>query len=405
MKTNWNSPRELRAERAQALDDAQAIVKRADASGKLTGMQKIEFDQLMNRADELGQRIKYLESPQRVSALVGSLEHAGMRGILDSRQAPAWQRTLDDSETRALAHYFRSGDVGALSELRASNDTVMEIGTAADGGNAVPTGHFQGIVARRDEMLLARKLNVREIGGKGTTVNVPVDNEDDGEFVQTAEQDDAHAQNYDRDAPALDKAAMTLVKYTKKVELTEELLDDEDSGLVNFVTDFVARGMAKTHNNLLLTEVAANGTSLKTFASATAIAAGEPEDIVYQDSLNAYLDDGRSMAWVMRPSTYGDITSLTSNARLYGGELPSGPNRSLIGYPVQFSNKAAAIGASAKSTYFGNWWYVGLREQPIFRFLRDPYTVDGMVILKYSFRCVYKVLQAEAVGYGEHPSA
>ena len=39
------------------------------------------------------------------------------------------------------------------------------------------------------------------------------------------------------------------------------------------------------------------------------------------------------------------------------------------------------------------------------RFIMDPYTVDGLVILKYSFRAVYGVLQAGAIGYGVHPSA
>jgi hypothetical protein len=37
--------------------------------------------------------------------------------------------------------------------------------------------------------------------------------------------------------------------------------------------------------------------------------------------------------------------------------------------------------------------------------LRDPYTVDGKVVLKYYFRAVYKVLQAEAILYATHPSA
>src|SRR3990167_8371510 len=104
---------------------------------------------------------------------------------------------LSDDETRSLAAFIRTGDAEGLRELRASNNTSMNIATAADGGDAVPTGHFQQIIERRDEQMLAKKLGVRPIGGKGTTVNVPYDNEADGEFVVTAEQDDAHAQNYD----------------------------------------------------------------------------------------------------------------------------------------------------------------------------------------------------------------
>ena len=52
------------------------------------------------------------------------------------------------------------------------------------------------------------------IPGKGTTVNVPYDNETDGEFVSTGE-----GSGFDQDAPAIGQAAMTLVKYSKYITL------------------------------------------------------------------------------------------------------------------------------------------------------------------------------------------
>jgi len=48
--------------------------------------------------------------------------------------------------------------------------------------------------------------------------------------------------------------------------------------------------------------------------------------------------------------------------------------RTLLGYPVYMSQKAGDTVANAKSLYFGNWNYVGLREAPGFTFLRDPYS-------------------------------
>jgi predicted phage gp36 major capsid-like protein len=164
--------------------------------------------------------------------------------------------------------------------------------------------------------------------------------------------------------------------------------------------------MAKTHNNLLLTEVAASGTSLKTFASATAIAAGEPEGIVSNNDLSAYLDEDAAIAFVTRSASHWAIKAITGNARMYGSNQGQ-DGRELLGYPVIYSQKAAAIAASAKSIYFGNWRYVGFRESPGLTFIRDPYTVaqKGQVRLLWHFRTVYKVLQAEAIGYAVHPSA
>ena len=304
-----------------------------------------------------------------------------------------------DDEVKAFAYFVRTGDKGAI---KASNDTDMNVGSAADGGDAVPTGHFQGIIARRDESMLAQRLGVRNIPGQGTTVNVPLDNEGDGEFVSTNE-----TANFDRDAPALDQAAMTLSKYTKKIELSVEVLEDEDSRLLEFLNDFVGRGMAKTHNNLLITEVGSNGTSLKTFNSATAVAAGEIEDLMSFGDLPYYLDEGNSNAFIMRPSTLMDIYSIRGAERAYHAQVGDTAN-TLMGYPVYFSQKAGATNtASSKSVYFGNFNYVGFREAPGFTVLRDPYSKagSGQVVLHYYFRTVYKVLQAEAVGYGVHPSA
>lgn len=388
--------RELRARRADLLTAVEDLSKKAELEDRdFDEAEQKQYDDSMAEAENLRKRIERFE------------ELKGVRQMLEASKAPAYNKIgRGDTEERAWAHWARTGDDGGIKEYRASNDTTMNITTDADGGYAVPTGHYQGIIAKRDESMLAQAVQARRIPGKGTTVNVPIDNEDDGEFVSTAESN-----AYDRDAPAIGQVAMTLVKYTKKVDLTVELLEDEDSAVLSFLNDFVGRGMAKTHNSLLLTEVAANGTSLKTFASATAIAVDELEPIVFQEALGNYLDDGGSVSWVMQRAVHGEIILLDdANTRRYaqnavpdgGGLMPS-----LLGFPVAYSAKSGATAASAKSVFFGNWNYVGYREAPGFTVIRDPYSRAGYgeVIFHYMFRACYDVLQAEAIGYGVHPSA
>lgn len=404
--------RELRDRRATMLESAQALVEAAETEDRdLTTEEQAQYDELISKADQLEQRISRLESLPKVA----------------DRQAPAVNRTrLGDDEIRAMSHYIKTGDTGAVRgltgrdedgkvevnvrmpsapEMRAVTDSTMNITTAADGKNIVPTGFAGQIAMRRNEIRLAERLGVRPVPGVGTTVNFPYENADAQEFGTTNEQADAHNQNYQRDAMQFGVKPFTLVKKTKKVELTEELLDDEDANLMAFVADNIGRALGVTHNKALITEVGTAGTKLVDFASATAIAGGEPEDIVYQDALGYYLDDGGSVAFVMRPSTYGDIASLTGNARLYAAQAAGQLNRELLGYPVFYSNQAAAIAAEAKSVYFGNWYYVGMREDPVLRIIRDPYSVDGLVILKYTTRLCYGVLIAGAIGYGAHPAA
>lgn len=285
--------------------------------------------------------------------------------------------------------------------VKASNATDMNIGTAADGGDFVPTGFYPQVILRRDESMLRDRLGVRMIPGQGTTVDVPVDNEADGEFVVKAEAND-----FDLDAPAVAKKSMTLVKYTKYTDVSYELLDDTPVALEAFLADFVGRGMAKTHNSLLLTEVASGGTAFVSDWAAAAIAAGDVEELVSNDDLSNYLDEDNAVAFVMRASTHWAIKSILGNPRVYGSD--QGPDgRMLLGYPVYYSQKAAAVAASAKSAYFGNWRYVGNREAPGLTFIRDPFTVaiKGQVRLLWHFRTVYKTLQAEAIGYAAHASA
>lgn len=431
--------RELRARRAQLLDQAKAMVEAAEKEDRnLTEDESTQYDDLIDQAKDLEVRIERLEQmpampdndPQTQPVQIPNINRGG----------------LGDNEIRALGAYIKRGDSGGVRSMledgqdgtevvinlptalqqrsmamwesrmydvlgimgmeRRAVDSIMNITTAADGGYAVPTGFAGTIALRRNEIRLSDRLGVREVPGVGTTVNYPFENADPSVFAATSEQDDSYAQTYERDvAPVLGQKAFTLAKKTKKLALTEELLDDEDANLLAHVADSVGRGLGITHNSLLLTEVAANGTSLKTFASASAIAAGEPEDVVFNDTLGYYLEDEDSIGWVLRPTTMGTVASITGNARLYA-ETPGGSrNREILGYPAFYSNQAAAIAASAKSMYFGNWYFVGMREDPAMRFLRDPYSVDGIVFLKYSFRAVYGVLIAGAIGYGVHPTA
>lgn len=404
--------KELREKRAAIIADLRALVDGAGEDG-LSDEQQAQYDERMAEADKLAERIaslERLEAAERQLSLPVSRRADGHAGV-----APAvLKHGLGDKFSRALCAYVRSGDERAIepwatreeggvgvsvsgAEERASNATDMNIGTGADGQYAVPTGFYGDIVAKRTELNLADKLGLLKVPGKGTTVNVPYDNETDGEFVATNE-----AGTFDMDAPAIGQASLTLAKYSKYIYLSDELLNDEDANLMAFLMDWVARGQAKTMNNLLLTEVATNGTSLKTTASATAIAAGEPEGVVGNNDLGYFLDDSVSVAWAMRPATYWAIASITGSDRLYA-ENPAGSrgDRSLLGYPVHFTGKAGAITASQKSAYFGNWNYVGWREGPGFTMLRDPYSkaVTGQLTLWMYFRVVFKVLQPTAIGY------
>jgi HK97 family phage major capsid protein len=339
------------------------------------------------------------------------------RGPRGDSEANAWRAYLRDGDRSGLAHLLRPGEergerpqvvltvpsqreTRMILEERAVVDSTMNITTAEDGKNLVPTTLVGQVALRKNERMLAERLGCQRVPGVGTTVNFPVEKADPEDFPTTSEQSDAHGNNYERGAFQTDLKAFTLVKKTRKVELTEEMLEDNGVDLMAYIADKIAREIARTHNGMLAAEVESNGTSLKTLASATAIAGGELEAMLGNDTLGYYLEDATDIHWVMRSSTHWAIKALRGDARLYAGD-----ENGLLGYDVLHSNKVDAIGANGKSVYVGDWNYMGYRESPEIRFIQDPYTVDGMVVLKYSFRGCYGILQAGAIGYGVHPAS
>lgn len=395
---------QLIQKRADLVKEARAILDGAEGR-ELTDDEKQRDDAIAAQLESLAGE---LEREERLQAIERSAPAVGI---------PAYNKLpRGDSHAEAFRHWALTGDKSGLDAGQfnmidgigegytiqaASNATDMNITTAADGGNTVPTAFYNRIIARRDEMALTAKLPLLEVPvGPGNSYEIPVDDEADGEFVATTEAD-----TFDLDSPALGKKQGALVLYSKYTDVSYQLLRASAADVENFMVNWVGRGYAKTLNSLLLTEVAANGTAFKTFASATAIAFGEPEDITGNDDLANYMDDEAALAWVMRSSTHSDIKSIVGSDRQYAVNVDNG--KSLLGYPVHYSQKAAATAASAKDLYFGNWQYVAYAQGNRLTFLRDPYTVavKGQVRLLWFFEADFVVTQAEAIGYGVHPSA
>lgn len=379
--------RELMEQRGQIVDQAKTLA----AAPALSDEQRSNIDNLLKQADGMSADIKRLQAVEALAA--NADESAGTRGARMS--APSLNLKTGygkDTESRAFLHYLRTGD--ASRELRASNATDLNIGTAADGGVLVPTGLLNRIIAKRNESDLSAMLGVTMVPGLGTTVEAPFDNGTANEFVSTAE-----ANSFDLDGPALSKRSLTLVKYTKKITLSYELLEDEDARLDAFLGDYVGRALAKTHNSLLLAEALATGTAFTLGAQAAATAADIP-GIVYS------LPDGYqdNAAFVMRRATEGAYRALTGSAFQFV-PTPAGGEGRLWGFPIHNSAYAEAIATTKKSMVFGNWEFMLKREAPGLTMLRDPYSSasTGQVNIFYYIRTVYKLSVAEALRVGTHP--
>lgn len=405
---------ELRRRRAELRQQAETIMAQAE----LTETDATTVRDLRVQDEQLAERIEqldYFERQRPANAQPAPAAPAHNRGPAGDTEANAWRAYLRSGDRGGLRHLLQPDEDGAgmpqivlnvpsqrstrmAVEQRVVTDSTMNITTAGDGGNLVPTTLVGQIALRKNETMLAERLGCRRVPGVGTTVNFPYEDTDPDDMAATSEQSDAYGNNYQRGAYTTALRAFTLGKYTRKVVLTEEMLEDTGVDLMAYIADKIAREMARTHNALLVAQVEANGTAFKTFASNSAIAFGELEDLIGNDTLGFYLENATNVNWVMRSSVHWKINKIVGSDRQYSSVMAG-----LLGHNVLYSNKVDEIGAGGKSVLFGDWQQMGYREAPALRFIQDPYSVDGVVILKYSFRAVYGVLQAGGLGYGVHP--
>lgn len=397
--------RELKDSRAALIGQARGLLEKADTEGRdLSAEEETQYTAFDVQIDQLAKEIERREKLETLEAGLDKPEPrrsgAGTFTVLKTG--------LGDTELKATANYIRTGDRRALAGvvndqdtdfMAVSNDTDMNVGTAADGGVLVPTGHFQGIVAKRNERALFGPLGVTPYNGlKGTTANVPIETGTANVFVATNETPGT----FDRDAPVLNKAVLTLVDFTKDIEITNDLMDMEDSGLMNFLTNYVGRALALTHNSALVTEALANGTTVA-LGAVSAATAGDPETLAY--ALAAEYADGAN--FVMTRATLGKYRKLTGNPFLYQATPAGSISPETLGvFPVFTSSFVAAVGSGNKSMIYGNFEYMGMRETPL-TFLFDPYSKasTGRKMLHYYTRLVYKVTNADAILYGQHPTS
>jgi HK97 family phage major capsid protein/HK97 family phage prohead protease len=390
---------EMRQQAARELGEAKRLDATANAESRLlTEEERGAYDQALAESKRL------LEAAQRAEDLEAANPVAVGSGLAEEEQRPAAPNVLrhykrGDNEARAMAAYIRRGDAGGILSLRAAVDSTMNITTPADGGYAVPTGHYNQIITKRNEQMLAPKLGVRQIVGRGTTVNAPTETGTTEPATSTAEET-----AYTRDALQLGPVAFALVKYTVKIDITEELEEDEDSNLLTAVEDYAARAFALQHNQQLCTAaLAVSGGG--TIVALTGVAAAAADITTLMYALPDYYADGAK--FLMRRATEGAYRALQGSQYLFAPTPAGSPAGapSLWAHPVFNSGYVPAVAASAKCVLFGDWNYMGLREGRGVEVLRDPYSQDGRVLLKYRQRFVYKLLLPSAILIGQRAAS
>jgi HK97 family phage major capsid protein/HK97 family phage prohead protease len=365
-------------------------------------------------ADEQGEYDGAIEEHRRLSEAATRAETLGRLTNEDAEDAAPVRGyatpninvlgNREVQEARAHASFIRTGDPRSLMQLRASNAVDMAEGAVATGGAAVPTGMYNRIVGKAGNYSLLDRLGLTKIPGKGKDVTVPVElaSSTVNPFIQTNEK-----AAKDKDSPSLASITMTLLKYTKVVPLTTELMEDEDANLLNFIEDYVARAMADTINSAIITAAlkttAPPGFTILPLTTPTAAPFVADLTQMYYGLREPYADNGK---FVMRRATEGAYATIQGQPFVFA-PTPAGGAGTFLGAPVYNVADVPALALNAKSAIFADWSYMGYRQGASIGFLRDPYSrvLENVVQLIYEFRFVAQVLQPEAGVIGQKPAA
>ena len=303
----------------------------------------------------------------------------------------------------AFKHWIRTGETNSYTKA------ALAEGADGTGGVLVPQDLYNRIIAKRDDLSVARAAGALVIDTMDDSIQVPSENATGG-FALTAE-----AASANQSEPSFTSNVLTVYKFTNLTKASDEILADESSNLDQFLGDMWARSAADIENDMFLTGsgsgqpqgIIAGGTKGLTLDSGTTIAAAEVPELYFKLP-GAYAQEGDSVAWVMNHATLGVIRGLTGDNFMFvptpQGSDARGPGQMLYGAPAYTSSHILSMAAGRDVIAIANWKYYGIAQRNSIVVSRNPwlYQDTGTVGYFVNIRFGGGVLQSEAVQYASN---
>jgi HK97 family phage major capsid protein len=370
------SPEQIKTELTQESEIMEEEIEKKEIEKK-----EIDIDALVKRfEDRMEARLEKLVNAPPINApAVIKAENFG-----------------DPDPNRAFMHYLRTGE--KVKGLKAA----MGENTAGVGGYLVPEDSFAGIIEKRNELSIPRRAGATILQTSRDVLNIPVEATSQTYFAQSAH--DMAAVN--EDEPTIGNAAATIYPFTKLVKVGEDLLEDSEANLNQFLANSFGRWMAMTENrNALIGTgttapqgVTVGGTAALTFDDTNSIAAAEIPEL-YHKLAGQYRDRA---VWTMNDDTLGMLRGLASSSVFTFGaheineESVMGKRAFTSTYMPKYTT------TKHKAIVFGDWSLYALVERKglVIRRLNELYAGNRQVGLLATFRHGGVVMQSEAFAIG-----
>lgn len=309
---------------------------------------------------------------------------------------------LESDEVKSFLHYIRRGDEVAYR-------AAMQEGTDSEGGYTVPTALHNEIVAKLDEMAFARSMGAQIFRANSDTYRVPVE-AGEASFAIVAEEGAANESE-----PTIDAVDITAYLYSNIMKVSMQLLEDEQSNLMSYLTRRVAEKKSLIENNHVATGngttqpqgVFVGGTAGLTSDSANTITAAEVPELLF--TLESQYANSPNLSWLGAQSVYAHIMGKAGSDFQFLGDgvapIPTSgarPRYSLLNIPFFTNGSCAAISTTNKTLAIVDWSFYGIFDRDgrlSMRRLNELYAANHQVGIQSWFRFGGAVLQAEAIQY------
>ena len=354
--------KELRAQRAQLVAEAQALIP---ADGKITGEIRTKFDSIMVDADHMASVITRLETEERSAAETRgkelNLPNPGQNVDSDGRTPE--QRKKDVSA--ALRTYLSTGRIETRDLTVAGNGVIIPTGVADPNVALKSAGSIYSLVGKMStatgEPMKAPTLNDT---GNGFVLNsAGITTTDPSSGGPTISIDDL------RSNPIL---------------IENSLLQDSSFDLASYVVAAIASRYERTAAKYI---TQGNSSNVGALTAITAgITTGTTGALKYADFVSALvaLDPAYSEAavWTLNNATLGVVLNLVDSQNrplflAYNDGAASGFVGSILGHPVKINPYLPNVATGNVAVQFGDFksGYVFREVQPgvVLRRLEERY--------------------------------
>lgn len=318
-------------------------------------------------------------------------------------------KTMTDAEQseahiKAWKDYIRTGDRGALKEIKAS---LIE-GTDERGGYLVPTVYSNELIRALKDMSILRMAGARVLEIQGTdSFRVPTMTQ----TTRAVKTDENGA--FDETEPTFGEITFSPTKYTRLVKVSDELLEDSRIDITSRVLmpDYMQAFAAAENEDFATGDGTDDPQGVTVGASDSGVDTATATTISADNIVDAYHALGylyrQNAVWLMHDTTIKEIRKLkeTSTGQyLWQPGLQAGQPDRILGRPVYTLNTMPELGTEGnKVIIFGDmqfFWIVdfGMARAQMRR-LDELYAGTGQVGFRAYKRVDSRVMLSEAIKY------